>query len=283
MILIADGGSTKVDWIVLNKNKEELYRVKSLGLNPDILLKEELLIRINNIPQLINIKNQVDEIHFYGAGCGSPQSAFFLNHLLQTVFTNAKISISEDMLAAVYACSPKKPAIVAILGTGSNSCYYNGDIIQKTFPSLGYTLMDEASGNYFGKKLLRDFYYEKMPANLSMLFKIEFNLNIDVVKSNLYSKPSPNMYLATFAKFMFNHKEDKYIKKLIQKGFQKYFKFQILPHHKNTETPIYFIGSIAYYFKDILKKVATKNNLTITDIIQRPIDKLVEFHQKNTL
>ena len=282
MILIADGGSTKVDWIVLNRNKEELYRIKSSGLNPAILLKEELIFTINNIPQLINIKNQVDEIYFYGAGCGSPQPATLLNNLLQTVFTNAKITVSEDMLAAVYACSPKKPAIVAILGTGSNSCYYNGNTIQKTFPSLGYAIMDEASGNYFGKKLLRDFYYEKMPTHLSTLFKSEFNLKIDVVKSNLYVNPSPNMYLATFAKFMFNHKNEKYIQKLIQKGFQKYFKFQILPYQKDNETPIYFIGSIAYYFKDILEKIAIKNNLIITDVIQRPIDKLVEFHQKNT-
>lgn len=281
MILIADGGSTKVDWIVLNNNKKELYRIKSSGLNPAILLKEELLNVINNTPQLINIKNQVVEIYFYGAGCGSPQPVTILSHLLQTVFTKAKITISEDMLAAVYACSPKKPAIVAILGTGSNSCYYNGNIIDKTFPSLGYTLMDEASGNYFGKILLRDFYYEKMPVNISKLFKNEFNLNIDIVKSNLYSKPSPNMYLATFAKFMFNHKEDKYINKLIQKGFQKYFKFQILPYQKDIETPIYFIGSIAYYFKDVLEKVAIKNNLIIAGVIQRPIDKLVQFHQKN--
>lgn len=283
MILIADGGSTKTDWIALNSQKEEVFRVKSLGLNPAIILKEELFNRINNVTQLITCKNDIQEIHFYGAGCGSTLPIKTLTDVLQVVFKHANIIVSEDMLAAVYACSPKEPAIVAILGTGSNSCYYDGATIKKSAESLGYTIMDEASGNYFGKKLLRDFFYETMPKKLAEAFKNHFNVDIDFIKMNLYRKPNPNMYLASFAKFMFDYKEEKYIKKLIKKGFQKYFKHHILPYKKGPDTPIYFIGSIAYYFSDILEQIARKNNLTITDVIQRPINNLVKFHQENTI
>ena len=284
MILIADGGSTKVDWIALNKNdKKELFRVKSLGLNPAVLLKDELLSRIKKSAELIAVKSQVKEIHFYGAGCGSSQPIQFLKEVLETIFINATINISEDLLAAVYATSQNKPAIVCILGTGSNSCYYDGNSISKTHPSLGYTIMDEASGNYFGKRLLRDFYYQKMPKNLAKSFANQFNLEIDFVKINLYKTPNPNMYLASFAEFMFEYKNDKYIKKLIKKGFRKYFKYQILPYNKESSIPLYFIGSIAYYFSGFLEEIALKNNLIITDIIQRPIDNLVKFHQKTTL
>ncbi|MCF2876590.1 MULTISPECIES: N-acetylglucosamine kinase [unclassified Tenacibaculum] len=283
MILIADGGSTKADWIALDNNKEEVFRVRTLGLNPAVVAKEELLNRIENIFQLINIKESVEAIHFYGAGCGTAIPVKILHDVLKSIFINASINISEDMLAAVYASSSKSPAIVCILGTGSNSCYYDGNDMEMITPSLGYTIMDEASGNYFGKQLLKDYYYKQMPQKIAKSFEKEFNVDADHIKMNLYRKPNPNMYLATFAKFMFDYKDKKYIKKIIKKGFQEFFKYRILPYQKGTETPIYFIGSIAYYFIDILENVASKNNLIITDVIQRPIDNLVKFHMENDI
>ncbi|WP_420552542.1 N-acetylglucosamine kinase [Tenacibaculum aiptasiae] len=283
MILIADGGSTKADWIALDNNKEEVFRVRTLGLNPAVVSKEELLNRIENIFQLINIKEAVKAIHFYGAGCGTAIPVKILHDVLKSIFTNASINISEDMLAAVYASSAQNPAIVCILGTGSNSCYYDGNNMEMITPSLGYTIMDEASGNYFGKQLLKDYYYKKMPQKIAKSFEEEFNVDADYIKLNLYRKPNPNMYLASFAKFMFDYKDKKYIKKIIKKGFQEFFKYRILPYKKGGETPIYFIGSIAYYFRDILENIASKNNLIITDVIQRPIDNLVKFHMENDI
>jgi N-acetylglucosamine kinase-like BadF-type ATPase len=281
MILIADGGSTKADWIALDNGKNEIFRVRTLGLNPAVVAKEELSNRIVNMFQLINIKDQVEEIYFYGAGCGTIEPVEILKNILNSIFINAKIVIAEDMLAAVYASSGKEPALVCILGTGSNSCYFNGKEMEMKAPSLGYILMDEASGNYFGKKLIRDFYYKKMPKRISDEFYKQFNLEADFIKLNLYRKTNPNMYLASFAKFMFELKEDKYIKKIIKKGFQEFFKYRVLPFGKTTDTPIYFIGSIAFYFRDILEKVAKKNNHSISGIIQRPIDNLIEFHKNN--
>tara|TARA_B110000503_G_C7046233_1_gene370335 strand:+ start:182 stop:1033 length:852 start_codon:yes stop_codon:yes gene_type:complete len=281
MILIADGGSTKADWIAINDEKNEEFRVRTLGLNPAIVPKEELRNRIVNMFQLINVKNDVKEIHFYGAGCGTPKPIEILKTILESIFVNASVFISEDMLAAVYAASGKKPAIVCILGTGSNSCYFDGEHMKTLVPSLGYILMDEASGNYFGKRLLIDYYYNQMPSEIAQEFKKEFNLEADTIKENLYRMPNPNMYLASFAKFMFDFKDNDYIKGIITHGFQEFFKYRILPFNKTAETPIYFIGSIAHYFRDILEEIAVKNNLKVTDIIQRPIDNLLAYHKEN--
>ncbi len=280
MILITDGGSTKVDWIALDSNKEEAFRVRTLGLNPAVVSEEELRNRIVNMFQLMSVKEAVTEIHFYGAGCGTPKPVEILKSLLKSIFINAQVTVSEDMLAAVYAVSGANPALVCILGTGSNSCYFDGKNIEMKTASLGYTLMDEASGNYFGKRLLRDYYYDKMPKPIAAKFKAQFDLDIDTVKFNLYRQSNPNMYLASFAKFMFEFKEEKYIKRIIKKGFLTFFKYRILPFQKPTDTPIYFIGSIAFYFREILEKVAAKYSMEITDIIQRPIDNLVAYHKE---
>mgnify|MGYP000229721884 CR=1 FL=1 len=280
MILIADGGSTKADWIALDAHKEEVFRVRTLGLNPAVVAREELNNRIVNMFQLINVKEAVSEIHFYGAGCGTAQPSKILKEVLAAIFVNATIHIAEDMLAAVYAATGKTPALVCILGTGSNSCYFDGTQLQMKTASLGYILMDEASGNYFGKLLLREYFYDKMPKVMAARFREEFNLDADVIKENLYRMPNPNMYLASFAKFMFAFKEEKYIKKIIKRGFQEFFKYRVLPYEKDAQTPLYFIGSIAFYFRDILEKVAVKNGHVITDVIQRPIDNLLAYHKK---
>lgn len=280
MILIADGGSTKADWIALDTNKNEVFRTRTLGLNPAVVSETELRNRIVNMFQLMEVKEAVEEIHFYGAGCGTPKPVEILKSILKSIFINAKILVSEDLLAAVYASSGDSEGIVCILGTGSNSCFYDGENLHVNSASLGYTVMDEASGNYFGKILLRDFYYKKMPKAIADKFEKQFDLEVDTVKFNLYRQTNPNMYLASFAKFMFEFKNEKYIKRIIKKGFQTFFKYRILPFQKTSETPIYFIGSIAFYFKDILEKVASKHQLEITAVIQRPINNLVQYHKE---
>lgn len=279
MILIADGGSTKADWIAINRDQSEAFRVRTLGLNPAVISEEELNDRIVHMFQLVQVKDEVTEVYFYGAGCGTPKPSKILKNILQTIFVNAKIQVAEDMLAAVYAATGLEPAIVCILGTGSNSCYWDGEKVHMKTASLGYVLMDEASGNYFGKLLLRAYYYDTMPKYIAKKFEEDFNLDADEIKQNLYRTANPNMYLASFAKFMFDFKEEKYIKRLIKKGFQEFFKYRILPFQKTVETPLYFIGSIAFYFREILEKIAKKNHLEVTGVIQRPIDNLLEYHR----
>ena len=280
MILIADGGSTKADWIALDEHKEEAFRVRTLGLNPAVVSEEELHNRIINMFQLIQVKNEVTNIYFYGAGCGTPHAQKILHDVMKNIFVNAEVVVEEDMLAAVYAATGKEPAMVAILGTGSNSCYYDGQKMHMRVASLGYVLMDEASGNYFGKRLIRDYYYGLMPKYIVEKFEKDFNLDADVLKKNIYREPNPNMYLASFAQFMFEFKEEKYVRRLMKRGFEKFFRYRILPYELGPETPIYFIGSIAHYFREILDAVAEKNGLKITGVIQRPIDSLIDYHRK---
>ena len=199
MILIADGGSTKADWIALDTNKNELFRVRTLGLNPAVISSEELTNRIVNMFQLINVKDEVSQVYFYGAGCGTPNACAVLKDVMQAIFTNADIAVEEDMLAAVYAASGKKPALVCILGTGSNCSYYNGESVEQRIISLGYSVMDDASGNYYGRQLLRDYYFDHMPHDLKLVFKTRYDVNDDVIKSNLYKKANQNAYLATLS------------------------------------------------------------------------------------
>lgn len=281
MILIADGGSTKADWIALDNDKNELFRVRTLGLNPAVVPEEELHNRIVNMFQLINVKNEVKQIHFYGAGCGTPKPVAILKEVIESIFTRAEVHISEDLLAAVYASLGKKPGIVCILGTGSNSCYFDGEKMHSNVVSLGYILMDEASGNFFGKRLLRDYFYKTMPKEMAMSLEQQYDLEPDTIKLNLYRQPNPNMYLASFAKFMFEFKDDEYIKRLIRAGLQRFFRLRVLPYQPNEITEIYFIGSIAFYFREILEDIASNNGLQITGVIQRPIDNLIAFHKEH--
>ena len=281
MILIADGGSTKVDWIALGDNKKEIFRTRTKGLNPAILTAEKLYSRIIQNFEISQNKDKVKEIYFYGAGCGTPESKARLKNVFKSIFVKAIVVVKEDMLAAVYAASAGKEAIVCILGTGSNSCYYDGKKSHQNVASLGYILMDEASGNYFGKKLLIDYYYKKMPQSIYDNFQTSYDLSIDEVKKNLYQQEGANTYLGNFAEFMFKFKDTKYIHQLIKEGFSIFFEYRILPYNKPASIPIYFIGSIAYFFEPILKEVAKKNGLSIAGILRRPIDNLIAYHQEN--
>lgn len=282
MILIADGGSTKADWIAIDAiSKDELFRVRTMGLNPEMTSAEELSDRILHTYQLVQHKEKVKKVYFYGAGCGTSEGIAILKSVFEIIFDNAVVNVDEDMLAAVYAATGFDPAIVCIIGTGSNSCYFDGQKVHQNVASLGYILMDEASGNYFGKRLIRDFYYKNMPQHIAQKFQSNYNLDADFIKKNLYRESDPNAYLATFAKFLLDNKDDDYVQLLMKKGFEKFFKYRILPYQKGKETPIYFIGSIAHFFRDILEKVANSFGLEITDVIQRPIDNLIEFHKTN--
>ncbi len=283
MILIADGGSTKVDWVALNENKQDIFRTRTKGLNPALLTAEQLESCIVNNFELTKNAGQVKEVYFYGAGCGTPEPTAKLEKVLQKIFPNAKIEVAEDMLAAVYAASGGEEAIVCILGTGSNSCYFDGQKMYQNVPSLGYILMDEASGNYFGKKLIQDFYYKQMPKEIAKDFLQKYNLDADEIKRNLYQSDSPNTYLGQFAEFMFEHKEHPYIRSLIAKGFEEFIEKKVLPYPKAKEVPVYFIGSIAYFFHPVLQETARKYGLHIKDVIRRPIERLVDYHKNKII
>jgi N-acetylglucosamine kinase-like BadF-type ATPase len=282
MILIADGGSTKVDWIALDQNKQEIFRTRSKGLNPALLSAAELQARIDHNFELTKYATQLSEVHFYGAGCGTPKPTQKLKDVLQNIFKNAEITVAEDMLGAVYAASKGKESIVCILGTGSNSCYYDGVKMHQNVQSLGYILMDEASGNYFGKKLLQDYYYKRMPREIAIAFETKYDVGADEIKRNLYQTESPNAYLGQFAEFMFDFKDSDYMHKLIANGFTEFIENRVVPYEKYRKVPVYFIGSIAYFFEAVLEEICQHYGIHLQEIIRRPIDRLIDYHKNIT-
>ena len=279
MTLITDGGSTKCDWVLLDNSGELVFKTATLGLNPTVVAKEELLFRITSNETLKNVFSNVEALDFYGAGCGTATPRSILKEVLETLFTKAKVNVSEDMAAAVFAATTE-PGIVCILGTGSNSCYFDGTEIHASIPALGYILMDEASGNYFGKRLIRDYYYNRMPSEIVREFEEKFNLEADDIKMNLYKKSNPNAYLASFAQFIFTQKEiNPYFYALIKEGISNFIECRILCYEKAHEVPVHFIGSIAHFSEEIIKECFTLHDLELGNIVQRPIDGLIDYYK----
>ena len=279
MILIADGGSTKCDWILLDFNGEVALKTRTQGLNPAVVKGEILTTRLQANDELMQVADSVTKIFFYGAGCGTEKPNLALKKIFETVFKNAKVDVKEDTYAAAYSVATE-PGIVCILGTGSNSSYFDGKDVYTTIPSLGYILMDEASGNYFGKKLIRDYYYKKMPEDLRKEFEEKFDLSADSIKENIYKKDNPNVYLANFAEFMFRAERNDYFYSVLKKGIKDFFKNRIKPYDNYQELPVHFVGSIAFFSSDIINKVAKKYGVTIGNIVRRPIDGLIEYHRR---
>jgi len=279
MTLITDGGSTKCDWVLLNTHGNVIFKTSTLGLNPTVVPPEEMRIRITENESLKNVLEKVDALYFYGAGCGTLTPRGILKEVLETLFSKASVSVFEDMEAAVLAAT-NTPGIVCILGTGSNSCYFDGAKIHSPIPSLGYVIMDEASGNYFGKKLLQDYYYRRMPPKIASEFEKRFNVEADEIKMNLYKKPNPNAYLASFAQFIFTQKEiNPYFYALIKEGISNFIESRILLFENAHEIPVHFIGSIAHFSEEIIKECFMEQQLILGNIVQRPIDGLIEHYR----
>lgn len=282
MKLLVDSGSTKADWISIDKQGKILFTTQTLGLNPEVLVKEEIISRLNDRFDLSLNRENVSHLFFYGAGCGTDRMKNFLHGVFQEYFPNAAIVVHEDTYAAVYATTPKnEKAIVCILGTGSNCSYFDGNVLHQKVQSLGYIAMDDCSGNQFGRQLIRDYYFGKMPSDLAKKFEKAYDLDADVIKHNLYKEPNPNAYMATFAKFLIQHKDEEYCQKLVRKDMQVFVDNYITQYENCKEVPIHFIGSIAFYLKEELKEVLETNGLTIGNVLRRPIDGLIQFHLLN--
>src|SRR5690606_11783025 len=189
MILIVDSGSTKCDWISVDlSGKQTQEKIRTKGLNPEILKEKKLYKIIRKSEELMTIKREVTHVFFYGAGCGTENPRLLLKRILEDIFVNAEVEVTEDTMAAVRATlnHDEEAAIVCILGTGSNCSYYDGANIHQRIQSLGYTLMDDASGNYFGKQLVRDYYFNHMPEAIKVSFASKYNMDADYIKYNLY-------------------------------------------------------------------------------------------------
>lgn len=277
MILIADSGSTKTDWRII-EDGGKVRALESSGLNPFYLTDREISQEIEerifqDLPSGI-----VKRIYFYGAGCSTPEKNQVVSEGMKRLFPEAKISVASDVLGAAHALFKDKPGLIVNLGTGTFTALYDGKSIVLRIPSLGYILGDEGSGAYFGRELIKAFLNHELPAAIHDDFQHGYNLSVEDIKHAVYKAAKPNHFFASFMQFMSQHMSDPFIRKMIRKGFTELFEKQIMKVDGWQNQKTRFTGSIAYFFKPVLMEVATEYGASIDRILKAPIDELVSYH-----
>lgn len=280
MLLIADSGSTKTDWVFCNPDNGVIKTILSVGFNPIVqsekFIREKIKETFKDIPEV----QIITHIYFFGAGCSSDSRKNIIRDVLKEVYRNAIIEVDHDMKAAVIATCGDTPGFACILGTGSNAVFYDGkNIIEpKGALGIGYILGDEGSGASIGKILLRDFLYQQMPDKLYRHFKEVLKLEKDIIFKNVYQQPNANTYLASFTKEIFDFRNLEYVQNVIKGVFTDFFKYNIIPYSQSKDFPIHFIGSIALHFEKELQEIAQSYQLSLGKIIQKPIDPIVSYY-----
>ncbi|MFL5764120.1 MAG: N-acetylglucosamine kinase [Bacteroidia bacterium] len=284
IILIADSGSTKTDWKLLCSGGEQ-YSFKTAGFNPyfqttQVIYKE---ISLHLVPDLIRLSltglyTEKLKIFFYGAGCSTPDKCGIVHEAIRRAFPAACISVEHDLLAAARALCGQEEGIAAILGTGSNSCTYDGKMIVRNVASLGYILGDEGSGAHIGKMFMQDYLNEEVPESIAERFYSSYKLNRDLILDSIYKQAMPSRFLASFSKFITENKDNEYISGLIRSSFEQFFARQICKYPEHRKMKMNCVGSVAYHNQDILRLVAQQNEVTVGKIIESPIHALTEYH-----
>lgn len=277
MILIADSGSTKTDWRTLD-TAGAVAQAKTTGINP-YHLSESRIAAILQQELLPQVKPPVTRIYFYGAGCATPAASDRVRGALSAVFPGAGIEVHSDLLAAARALCGHAPGIACILGTGANSCLYDGLQIIDHIPPLGYILGDEGSGAYIGKTLLNAYLKRDMPAPLAQQFEKRYTPTVAEVLENTYRGTQPGPYLASFAKFAFHHLKHPYMAHLIYESFAAFFQKNVTKYERYREQPVHFTGSVAFYYANLLRQVASDQGITVRNIMETPIAGLTLYHQ----
>lgn len=283
MIIIADSGSTKTDWVVLNNSSAQEWQTSTIGFNPVFHTANSIVQNIQLNIELKEIQNDVRKIFFYGAGCSSESNKLIIKEALRQCFTNAKITIGHDLEAAAYATYEGLPHIACILGTGSNSCYFDGKNCLERLPALGFILGDEASGAYFGKLLVTEFLYKNLPPEIEQDFIQTYSLALNEIIDKVYRQPNPNVFLASLTPFIHKYRTHILFQNLLEKGMLSFLQNHVLCYPEYLKVSVNFVGSIAYYFQDALIKSAESLQIKIGHINQKPIDGLVRYHREHML
>lgn len=275
MILVADSGSSKTHWQFISKDETVAY--ETIGLNPYFVNSAKVAEVFNPSIDL----SKVEKVFFYGAGCSNePSCAIIKKGLIQKI-PNAKIEVTHDLLAAARATCGNVEGIACILGTGSNSCFFDGEKIKKNVPSLAYIIGDEGSGGDMGKELLRRYFYKELSEDLMHQFKLMFDLDVVKVLDRTYNQPFPNRFLASFTQFLADNIDTADVQEIVEDSFSKFFNRHISKYKHYKSLHINFVGSIAKVFEQQLVRVADKYSTQIGEIIQSPINNLVAYHKKD--
>jgi len=280
MILIADGGSTKTDWRLIKEGRE-YKKVQTSGFNPYLVGSDEIAEILWKELQPYIDNTSVSIVYYYGAGCSTPVKNMIVETAFERVFPNARLNINHDLLAAAHALCGDEEGIAAILGTGSNSCYYDGKDIRDGIFSLGYFFGDEGSGAYLGKQLLIAYLHKELPEEIDAKFRKEYVLSNENILDAVYSKAAPSRFLASFSRFINENREHPYIYNLLTEAFRAFYKYQVCCYARHKEIPVHFVGSVAFHYNDILTEVGLEFGVKTGKFIEAPIDGLVEYHKDN--
>ncbi|MFY0627251.1 MAG: N-acetylglucosamine kinase [Reichenbachiella sp.] len=279
MILVADSGSTKTEWRIIDQNGE-ITQIRSEGVNPNYLPHDQIQVIISNgLGE--NLKKPIDQIYFYGSGCGSEINQNIIRDIFNELYPNAVTQVGHDLLAAARALCGREPGIACILGTGSNSCLFDGREIIHNVQSLGYLLGDEGSGSWLGKKLLLAYFHGNLPEKIKRNFENRFAKEGVGIIQELYAAEVPVRYLAQFSKFIFQNIKDPFLYRLVYDAFLEFVNINIAPYKGYQELPISFTGSVAFYFGNILRQVGIDQGLHFKHIVEGPIAGLTLYHKKS--
>lgn len=281
MIVIADGGSTKTNWCLINESGRKIH-FNTEGYNPYFVNSDYIKKSLKNTLPAHFEKEKLTEVYYYGAGCSTDANKKIVTDAMQSIFVNAKINIGHDLLASCRALLGDNKGFAAILGTGTNTCLYDGKDISLNIDSLGYFLGDEGSGSYIGKRLLADYMKGFMPKGLSDSFFEIYGLTNEDIFDNIYNKPLPNRFCANFSKFIYDYKDQyrDYTYSVVNTAFTAFFENLVIhyPNYKNYQ--LNCVGSVGYSFRDVLSIVADRYEMGVGKIIRSPIDDLVDYHLK---
>lgn len=276
--LIADSGSTKTDWCLLRKGKK-LLRFSTQGINPYLQNKELISsILVKELPW-DNKKYGVDRLDYYGAGAANPEKQAFLEEILKAHFGIKKTEVHSDILAAARALCGTKKGVVCILGTGSASCFYDGKKIKEQRPSLGYIAGDEGGGNYMGKRILQYYAYGTFDGELKAVFEMHFGSDLRAIINKLYHEPNPNRYLASFVRLLKENRGHYMVENIVEDCLNDFFHTSILKHRNTWNLPLYFSGSVAYEFRDVLENLCSQYELEIGDVIKSPMEGMIKYYK----
>jgi N-acetylglucosamine kinase-like BadF-type ATPase len=278
MIIIADGGSTKTNWCLVTEEGKKVY-FNTEGYNPYFSGTEYIIQSLRDSLPTDLEKDEITEVNYYGAGCSTPEMRKIVEEAMKVVFNKAKIYIGHDLLAAARALLGNKEGFAAILGTGTNTCIYDGKDVINNIDSGAYILGDEGSGCYIGKKLLVDYLRGYMPEAVRKNFWDTFKLTPDDVNEQVYTQPRANRFCASFSKFVYdNNVHIEYSRNLVRTSFEDFFRNLVTHYPDYQKYTFNCIGSVGYNFRNVLEEVVTENGMVVGNIIRSPIDNLVKFH-----
>lgn len=277
-VLIADSGATKCQWTFIANNKAK--HIYTIGISPYFLTQEQIeTVVLNEVLKKFK-QPKIDKVFFYGTGLSNPINAKIIKQALKNTIAAKIIEVNTDMLAAARALCKTEKGIACILGTGSNSCFYDGKKIVTNRAGLGYILGDEGSGAYLGKKVVQYYLYKTFDETLQLAFEKRFETNAQQILENVYKKPLANKYLASFAIFLAENRGHFMIENIIEDGLNDFYFHHLQKYTQSWKHPIHFVGSVAFGFKDVLKNLCQQYGFVLGNVISKPMDGLVKFHKE---